>query len=150
MKKNISFLLIITTLISGCCKYTYAKGDDSYTNSETHHQQYNSVDLINDPQFDAAIKNRLLELSKDKKFTDKIVRNYEKSHQEAIWMTFVKFPFRLIWKTIKITFNYIIGKNVAECLAKVIPIALLALDARYKFTATKTILSWIKYILLPH
>ena len=160
MKKVISQLLIIATLLAPCCKPTYADRTPlqgvrpSATANKLRKDDLKKVfsELAKDPKFSEALKEAFLELSKDNKFTDQVIKNYENAHKEPFLVKLIKLPFRIVWYLIKTTFNYVVGKNVAKFLAWAIPIALLAIDWKFGFTCTKTagtyLLDAIKSILL--
>lgn len=160
MKKVISQLLIVATLLAPCCKSTYAVRTPSQgvrssaTASKLSKDDLKKVfsELAKDPDFSEALKEAFLELSKDKQFTDQVIKNYENAHKEPFLVKLIKLPFRTVWYLIKTTFNYVVGKNVAKFLAWAIPIALLAVDGYFGFTCTvaisKHIVNVIKWVLV--
>lgn len=158
MKKVISHLLIVVTLLAPCCKLTYAERTPSQgvrssaTAGKLSKNNLKKVfsELAKDPEFSEALKEAFLELSKDKQFTDQVIKNYENAHKEPFLIKLIKLPFRIVWYLIKNTFNYVVGKNVAKFLAWVIPIAMFTLDGYFGFTVTKAtaahlyeLLKWI-------
>ena len=160
MKKVISQLLIVATLLAPCCKSTYAVRTPSQgvrssaTASKLSKDDLKKVfsELAKDPEFSEAFKEALLELSKDKQFTDQVIKNYENAHKEPFWRKAIKLTLRVILYPIKTTFNYVVGKNIAELLSRAIPIALLAVDGYFGFPCTVAIsthlISVIKWVLV--
>lgn len=151
MKKVLSHLLIVATLLAPCCKPTYAERTPSQSVRTSVSASKLSKDdlkkvfseLAKDPEFSEALKEAFLELSKDNKFTDQVIKNYKKAHEESFVIKLIKLPFRVIWYLIKTTFNYVVGKNVAKFLVWAIPIALLAVDGYFGFTVTKTTTAYV-------
>lgn len=157
MKKVISHLLIVATLLAPCCKPTYAERTPSqsvrpYANTgKLSKDDLKKVfsELAKDPEFSEALKEAFLELSKDNKFTDQVIKNYKKAHEEPFLLKLVKLPFRVVWYLIKTTFNYVVGKNVAKLLAWAIPIALLAVDGYFGFACTKSAVNYTVQTIIP-
>lgn len=157
MKKVISQLLIVATLLAPCCKPTYAERTPSQgVRSSAPASKLNKDDLkkvfselAKDPEFSEALKEAFLELSKDNKFTDQVIKNYENAHKEPFLVKLIKLPFRTVWYLIKTTFNYVVGKNVAKFLAWAIPIALLVVDGCFGFTCTKTAVEYTIKTIIP-
>ena len=157
MKKVISQLLIVATLLAPCCKSTYAVRAPSQVVRPSATASTLSMDdlkkvfleLAKDPEFFEALKEPFLELAKDKKFTGQLIKNYENAHKDPLWLKIVKLPFKAVWYLIKTTFNYVVGKNVAKFLAWAIPIALLAVDGYFGFTCTKTAVEYTIKTIIP-
>lgn len=157
MKKVISHLLIVATLLAPCCKSTYAERTPSQGVSPSANVSNLSKDdlkkvfseLAKDPEFSEALKEAFLELSKDNKFTDQVIKNYGNAHKEPFLIKLVKLPFRVVWYLIKTTFNYVVGKNFAKLLAWAVPIALLAVDGYFGFACTKSAVNYTANTIIP-
>lgn len=157
MKKVLSHLLIVATLLAPCCKPTHAERTPAQSVRASANAGKLSKDdlkkvfseLAKDPEFSAAIKEAFLELSKDKKFTDQVIKNYKNAHKDPLWLKIVKLPFKAVWYLIKTTFNYVVGKNVAKFLAWVIPIALFTVDGYFGFACTKSAFNYIVNKIIP-
>lgn len=65
---------------------------------------------------EAALKQAILELAKDKKFTDQIVKNYEKAHEDPFLLKLIKLPFKVVYKIICKLFDYTVGYWIGEKL----------------------------------
>lgn len=147
MKKVISHLLIVATLLAPCCKSTYAVRAPSQgvrpsaSASKLNKDDLKKVllELAKDPEFSEALKEAFLELSKDNKFTEQVIKNYENAHKEPFLIKLAKLPFRATWYLIKTTFNYAVGKNIAKFLTWMLPIAMFTLDLRLGFTIASTL-----------
>lgn len=157
MKKVLSHLLIVATLLAPCCKPTYAERTPSQSVRTSVSASKLSKDdlkkvfseLAKDPEFSETLKEAFLELSKDNKFTDQVIKNYENAHKEPFLLKLVKLPFRVVWYLIKTTFNYVVGNNVAKLLAWAIPSAVLAVDGYFGFPCTKSAVEYTAKTIIP-
>ena len=157
MKKVLSHLLIVATLLAPCCKPTHAERTPAQSvraSANAGKLSKNGLkkvfsELAKDPEFSEALKEAFLELSKDNKFTDQVIKNYENAHKEPFLLKLVKLPFRVVWYLIKTTFNYVVGKNVAKVLAWAIPIALLAVDGHFGFACIKSAINYTANTIIP-
>lgn len=65
-----------------------------------------------------ALKQAILGLAKDKKFTDEVVKNYRKAHEDPLLLKLLKLPFKIIFKILDYTVGYWIGKTVCALIEK--------------------------------
>ncbi len=157
MKNVISHLLIVATLLAPCCKLTYAERTPSqWTKNSASTGKLNKDEIkksfsewTKNSEFSEALKEAFLELSKDNKFTDQIIKNYENAHKEPLLFKLIKLPFRAAWYLVKTTFNYVVGQNIAKLLAWAIPIALITVDGYFGFTCTKTAVEYMFKTMMP-
>ena len=129
MKKIMSSLLICSTLFS-----CFNPAGHCFAEPKPEKQKVIKISISPKDSFvgnlsdinDEALKDKLLELSKDKKFTDKLAESYKESHKDPLWLKVVKFPFKAIWYVVKTTLNYTIGKKVSDFIENTILPAAMA------------------------
>lgn len=129
MKKFVSSLLIFSTLFTcvvpantGC-----AAGGKHISAEELALSNQIFSDLAKDKEFkrefSKLLSEAILELSKNKKFDDQIVKNYEKAHEDPLWFKLLMLPFKivkiggkLVLKIFDYTIGYWIGDKVCNFL----------------------------------
>lgn len=137
MKKIVSSLLICSTLLSCVTPNLHCNAEDEKlisaktVTSKNASSNLTKADLELNETDKEALKKALLEMAKDKKFTDQVIKNYTKSHEAPTWLKVVKIlylPFKACWYLIKKAFDYTVGKAIAEFIEnKVLPIVITVL-----------------------
>lgn len=158
MKKFLYSLLICSTIFSCYASKFYCSAEDKKVlginvyikktdeNSDKTSQTKNSNKIS---QTD--LKNALLELSKNKKFTDEVAKNYKKIHEDPTWLKITKtsakilfFPVRVAWYLIKKTFDYTVGKTVSEFIEnKILPAIIASLTAWSLYQNNPTVKTYV-------
>ncbi len=120
MKKFVSSFLIFSTLFSNFAPvhscFAAGKGRCQRPVERYNVRRCSGPARPIDIKDEAALKQAILELAKDKKFTDQIVKNYEKAHADPLWFKILKLPFKIVYKIICKLFDYTIGYWVGKKL----------------------------------
>ena len=145
MKKFIS-LLVCSTLFSCVEPNLYCSAEDKVINKKilkVHISPKKAASIklnINEDEF---LKNKLLELSKNK--------NYTNAHEAPIWLKIVKIlclPFNACWFLVKKTCDYVIGKKATKFIENtLIPTAFAATTGLAIYNKIPSVHKFIDYII---
>lgn len=117
MKKFLSSLLIFSTLSLCFVPGFSCSATDNARNTVTISFDKPAGKALS-AKDKAALKQTILGLSKDKKFTDEVVKNYKKAHEDPLLLKLLKLPFKIIFKILDYTVGYWIGKTVCALIEK--------------------------------
>ncbi len=158
MKKFVSSLLIFSTLFAyvvpvniGC-----AAGGKHISAEEIALSNQIFSDLAKDKEFkkefSKLLSEALLELSKNKKFDDQIVKNYEKAHEDPLWFKLLKLPFKIVkiggkivLKIFDYTIGYWVGEKVCKFLEDCAFLGVSLLIIKKYYISADTLDKWIKF-----
>jgi len=154
LKKFISSLLVCSTLFSCVAPNLYCSAEDKVINKKilkVHISPKKAASIklnINEDEF---LKNKLLELSKNKNFTDQVIKNYTNAHEAPIWLKIVKIlclPFNACWFLVKKTCDYVIGKKATKFIENtLIPTAFAATTGLAIYNKIPSVHKFIDYII---
>lgn len=125
MKKFVSSLLIFSTLFSSFAPvyfcFAAGKGHCQRPVERYNVRRCSGPARPIDIKDEAALKQAILELAKDKKFTDQVLKNYEKAHEDPVVIKLLKMlsyililPVKISYKIICKLLDYTIGHWVGE------------------------------------
>lgn len=114
MKKFLSSLLIFSTL-SLCFVPGFSCSAAKNANFSIFSRS--TENALSDEDA-AALKQAILEFAKDNKFTDEVIKNYTKAHEDPWWVKLLKLPFKIISKIWNYTVGYWVGKTTCTAIEK--------------------------------
>ncbi len=124
MKKFVSFFLIFSTLFS-CFAPVHSCFAAGRSRLQRPVERYN-VRRCSGParpidiKDEAALKQAILVLAKDKKFIKKLTETANNTMADPWWFKLLKLPFKIIYKLFDYTIGYWIGKTLCTTVEKFI------------------------------